>query len=241
MTLAIETFDDLVHIIETHPEWRRRLKRALFDIDIEAALTQLEKAIAELVATQRQQAVEIKEISAQIKQLVEIQRRQADDIQVLKTDVSQIKTDVSSLKGKAYEQEYRAKASGIFGRFIRRGRDRTDDIADKLHEAVAADQISEAELTQVLAADLLWGGKSRLDEAELIVVLEASWRAEVNDVERAHRRAGILRRVGFQAVAVVAGTEWDGQALSQAQALGVAVASNGQVNADSWRSALAIS
>lgn len=231
MTLAIETFDDLVHIIETHPEWRRRLKRALFDIDIEAALTRLENAIAELVEMQRQQ-------SAEIRQLVEAQRRQADDIQVLKTDVSGLKTDVSSLKGKVYEQEYRVKASSIFGRFIRRGRDRTDDIADQLHEAVAAGQISEAELTQVLAADLLWGGKSRLDETELVVILEASWRAEANDVERAQRRAGILRRVGFQAVAVVAGTEWDGQALVQAQVQNVAIASNGQVNADSWRAAL---
>jgi len=207
-----------------------------------------------LVATQQQQ-------SAQINQLIELQRRQADDIQALKTDVSQIKTDVSqiktdvsglktdvsglktdvsSLKGKVYEQEYRAKASGIFGRFIRRGRDRTDDIAERLHDAVAVGQIPETERIQVLAADLIWGGKSYLDATDIIVVLEASWRAEVNDVERPHRRADILRRLGFQAVAVVAGTEWDDQALSVAQALGVAVASNGQVNADSWHAALAI-
>lgn len=225
MALAIETFEDLVQIIETHPEWRRQLKRALFDIDIEAALTRLEKAVAELVETQRKQSTEI------IK-LVEAQRRQSDDMQGLKRDVS-------ILKGKAYEQEYRLKASGIFGRFLRRGHDHTDEIAEQLHAAVVAGQISEIEQTQVLAADLLWGGKSYLDATNIVVVLEASWRAEINDVECAHRRAEILRRIGFNAVPVVAGTEWDGQALTQAQALGVAIASNGQVNADSWRSVLA--
>jgi hypothetical protein len=239
MTLAIETFEDLVHIIETHPEWRRRLKRALFDIDIEAALTRLEKAIAELVEMQRQHSAEIREISVQIKQLVEVQSRQADDIRVLKTDVSQLKTDVSSLKGKAYEQEYRLKASSIFGNFIRRGRERTDEIGEQLYEAAAIGKISKAERTQVLAADLLWGGKSYVDGMDIVVVLEASWRAEVTDVERAHRRAGILRRTGFHSVPVVAGTEWDGQALQQAQALGVVIASNGQVNEDSWHAALA--
>ncbi|MFZ4660699.1 MAG: hypothetical protein ACOYNY_27055 [Caldilineaceae bacterium] len=231
MALAIETFEDLVYIIETHPEWRRQLKRALFDIDIEAALTRLEKAVAELVEIQRQQSVEIK-------QLVEVQRRQADDIHVLKSDVSQLKTDVASLKGKAYEQEYRLKASGIFGNFLRRGRDRTDDIADQLYDAVIANKISKTERTQVLAADLLWGGKSYVDGTEIIIVLEASWRAEKNDVERATRRADVLRRVGFRTVPIVAGTEWDGQALIQAQALGVVIASNGQVNEDSWNAAV---
>lgn len=224
MALAIETFEDLVHIIETHPEWRRQLKRALFDIDMEAALLQLEKAVAELVETQRKQSTEI------IK-LVEAQRRQSDDIQGLKRDGS-------ILKGKAYEQEYRLKATGIFGRFMRRGHDRTADIAEQLHDAVAAGQISETDQTQVLAADLLWGGKSYLDGMDVVVVLEASWRAEAHDVERAYQRAAILRRIGFHAVPVVAGTEWDGQALAQAQASAVAIASNGQVNADSWRLAL---
>jgi hypothetical protein len=69
MALAIETFEDLVYIIETHPEWRRRLKRALFDIDIEVTLAGLQKAVADLVDMQRQ--------------LLEVQSRQAEDIHVL--------------------------------------------------------------------------------------------------------------------------------------------------------------
>lgn len=225
MALAIETFEDLVYIIETHPEWRRQLKRALFDIDLEAALTRLEKAVTELV---------------------EVQRQQSDNVQSIKKDLTQlngrvarIETDLSTLKGKAYEQEYRLKASSIFGNFLQRGRERTDDIGEQLYEAAMIGRISKADRTQVLAADLLWGGKSYIDGTEIVVVLEASWRAEVTDVERSHRRAEILRRTGFQAVPVVAGTEWDGRALQQAQALGVVIASNGQVNEDSWNAAVA--
>ncbi len=101
-----------------------------------------------------------------------------------------------------------------------------------------AGQISEDEFAQVLAADLLWGGKNRQDDKEVVVVLEASWRAEIPDVERAHQRAATLRRLGLFALPVVAGSEWDEDALSLANSLAVVTASNGTVDGDSWRNAV---
>jgi hypothetical protein len=235
LSLVIETFEDLVHIIETHPEWRRRLKRSLFDVDIEAALTRLEQAIEQLVTIQRQQAADIAVLKTDVAVL-------KTDVAVLKTDVAVLKTDVSSLKtdmkGKSYEHDYRLKANAIFGRFIRRGRDRTDDVADQLHDAVAAGTLSAQELAQVLSADLVWGGKSRENERDVIVVLEASWRAETADVERARQRAATLQRIGLHAIPVVAGMEWGEQALTLADSLAVAVAANGQIDAGSWQKAL---
>ncbi len=258
MALTIDTFEDLVRIVETHPEWRRRLKRALFDFDIEASTRALEKAVAELVSVQARVWPAIERLLAeQSKQSADIAVLKTDvavlktDVAVLKTDVAVLKTDVAEtkqrvtrmgrdvadLKGKSYEHDYLLKAKAIFGRFIRRGRDRTDDMADLMHDAVAAGQISEKELTQVLAADLLWGGKTRQDDKEVVLVLEASWRAEVTDVERAQQRAATLRRIGVYAVAVVAGSEWDEQALSLANSLAVVTAANGTVDGDSWRKA----
>ena len=314
MALTVDTFEDLVHIVETHPEWRRRLKRALFDFDIEASTRALEKAVAELVSVQARVWPAIERLLAeQSKQSADIAVLKTDvavlktdvavlktdvavlktdvavlktdvavlktdvavlktdvavlktdvavlktdvavlktDVAVLKTDVAVLKTDVAEtkqrvtrmgrdvadLKGKSYEHDYLLKAKAIFGRFIRRGRDRTDDMADLMHDAVAAGQISEKELTQVLAADLLWGGKTRQDDKEVVLVLEASWRAEVTDVERAQQRAATLRRIGVYAVAVVAGSEWDEQALSLANSLAVVTAANGTVDGDSWRKA----
>ncbi|RIK38374.1 MAG: hypothetical protein DCC55_21395 [Chloroflexi bacterium] len=252
MALLIETFEDLVHIIETNPEWRRRLKRSLFDIDIEAALTRLEAAIEELVTIQRQQANDISGIKGDVSELKSDVSELKSDVSELKSDVSDLKsgmtrlngrvarmaTDVATVKGKSYEHDYRLKASAIFGRFIRRGRDRTDDVADQLYDALAAGTISAQELTQILSADLLWGGRARLNEEEVVVILKASWRAESNDVERAHQRATTLRRIGFYAVPVVAGMEWEQQARALADSLAVAIAANGQVDADSWQKAL---
>ena len=259
MALLIETFEDLVHIIETNPEWRRRLKRSLFDIDIEAALTRLEAAIEELVTIQRQQANDISGIKGDVSELKSDVSELKSDVSELKSDVSELKSDVSDLKsgmtrlngrvarmatdvatvkGKSYEHDYRLKASAIFGRFIRRGRDRTDDVADQLYDALAAGTISAQELPQILSADLLWGGRARLNEEEVVVILKASWRAESNDVERAHQRATTLRRIGFYAVPVVAGMEWEQQARALADSLAVAIAANGQVDADSWQKAL---
>ncbi len=56
MSLVIDTFEDLVYIVETHPEWRRRLKRALFDIDLEASLERLSVEMEKLATTQNRQA-----------------------------------------------------------------------------------------------------------------------------------------------------------------------------------------
>ena len=282
MPLTIDTFEDLVHIVETHPEWRWRLKNALFDVDVDASVREFREAMARLAAVEER-------VWPAIERLLSEQRKQSEDIAELKTDVSVLKTDVAilktdvailktdvavlktdvavlktdvavlktdvadtrqrvtrverdvaTLKGKSYEHDYRLKSNAIFGRFVRRGRDRTDDMADLMHEATQSGQITEKDLTQVLASDLLWGGKTREEGEDVVIVLEASWRAEEADVERAQQRAGILRRIGVSAIPVVAGTEWDEKAAALAESLGVAVASNGSLDGDSWRKAIAV-
>ncbi|MCB0060750.1 MAG: hypothetical protein KDE19_01500 [Caldilineaceae bacterium] len=68
MTLQINTFDDLLDIINTHPEWRQKLVKALFpDIDVA-------KALQELIETNRQMRVQLGDIDAR---LAEIDVRQA--------------------------------------------------------------------------------------------------------------------------------------------------------------------
>jgi hypothetical protein len=239
MALLIETFEDLVHIIETNPEWRRRLKRSLFDIDIEAALTRLEAAIEALVTIQRQQGADITELKGDVSDLKTGMARLDGRVARLDGRVAQIENDVAVLKGKSYEHDYRLKADAIFGRFIRRGRNYTNVVADQLHDAAAAGTVSPQEVEGVLLADLLWGGRSRLDaEDDVLVVLEASWLAKEVDVTRAHQRATTLRRIGFHVVPVVAGAVWDEQALALADSLAVVIATNGQVNPDSWQKAL---
>jgi hypothetical protein len=141
------------------------------------------------------------------------------------------------LKGLAHEQFYRDKAVAIFGRYLKRGRDVTERVADQLQLAQEAGKISEEEYTQVMAADVLWGGQLRDGPEEIILVIEASWLAEEYDVERAVIRAEVLRRVGLKAIPIVAGQEWVEKARELALAQNVVITDNGRVDKISWQQA----
>ena len=97
-----------------------------------------------------------------------------------------------------------------------------------------AQTISEAELTQVLAADLLWGSEERNTKKPIVLVMEASWLAEASDVVRAAARSAILRRIGLNALAVVGGKEWTDEARKLAKQSQVITTTNGRVDRLSW-------
>ncbi len=159
------------------------------------------------------------------------------DINILKHDVSTLKGDVSDLKGRLLERQYRDMAAGLFGLYIKGGRDATNQVADQLYAALEEGSISEAELTQVLAADLLWGGENRQTKEFTVLVMEASWLAEEHDVERAATRSEILRRIGLNALGAVGGKEWTNAAVASAQQLGVVTTTNGRTDRISWAAA----
>jgi hypothetical protein len=226
MAFTIRTFTDLLHIVETHPKWRRKLVEALFpEIDVSEAFRQLAESQQRLTAL-------IERMDARTS-------RVESDVTGLKVDVGRLRTDVGGLKGITHELNYRDKAVSIFGRYLKRGHNATHEVADRLQAAVEAGDISEREFGQVLAADLLWGGQAREAEGEVILVVEASWMAEVSDVERAAARAGILRKIGLVALPVVAGREWTPEALEAARQAKAVITTDGSVDAESWRSGLA--
>ena len=128
------------------------------------------------------------------------------------------------------EQRCRNNAPSIFGRYLARGREATNKVYDKLHEAYTNGEISESQYIQVDAVDLLWEGKVRTTQIEIILVIEISWKVAMHDVERAIARAKILQQVGFYALPVVIGRDWD-EAAKQAVVVQV---TNGSVKSDSW-------
>ena len=160
------------------------------------------------------------------------------DVGVLKGDVGVLKGDVSTLKGDSLERKYRDTAAGLFGLYLKGGRDVTNRVADQLYAAVDAGTIPESDLIQVLASDLLWGGENRRTQEPIVLVMEASWRAEAHDVERAAARSATLRQIGINALGIVGGKEWSDAALASARQLGVATTTNGQVDRSSWDAAI---
>ena len=238
MPFTVNDFEDLLKIIETKPEWRGQLRRALFpEIDVPKALQMLAESQVQTNALLKRLDARVERLEIgqeQLKQDVGVLKQ---DVGVLKQDVGVLKRDMKSLKGKAQEQTYHNKADAIFGRYLRNGRKAANQVADLLYDNLENGQVSEAELTQVLAADLLWAGEERQTKLPLILVMEASWLAESNDVERAATRAAILRRIGLNALAIVGGEEWTDTAREQARSAGVVTTTNGSIDAESWRTA----
>jgi exonuclease VII small subunit len=315
MAFTVRDFDDLLKILETQPDWRSRLRRALFpEIDIPRALQELaaaqqrtEEALRQLVRsverleiqqvnlTQGQKAIEfrlehleqgqqrLEQSQQNLKQgqqkleqgqqrleqsqqnleqgqqrleqsqqnleqgqqkleqgqqkLEQGQQKLEQGQQKLEHRQGRVERDVRDLKGLSHERTYRDKADAIFGRFLRNGRNATHSVSDQLYEAVASGRISDQEVEQVLAADLLWSGNERSSKAEIVLVLEASWRAEQQDVTRAHDRTAVLRRIGIKALGVVGGREWDAETIDAALAHGIIVATNGSIEPRSWQNA----
>jgi hypothetical protein len=81
-------------------------------------------------------------------------------------------------------------------------------------------------------------GRPRLapEASDVWLAIEVSARVDRGDVERARRRAGLLRRVGLRAVPVVAGEALTEGARHEAHRLAVAVVEEGR--AENWDEAL---
>ncbi len=261
MTFEVKDFSDILRITESHPEWRRKLRRALFpEIDVPRALQklaeahdrmdaaierltiQLETGFAETAAGFTEAAAERKVMKQDTQDLatrMETGFTEASaERKTLRQDVNKLRQDVGTLKGLSHEQFYQFKSNAIFGRYLKRGQEATEWVADQLQEAQKAGKISYKAFDQVMAADLLWRGQLRTTGAEVILVIEASWFAEPNDMERAIARAAVLRDLGLKALPVVAGREWTEGLPELARQQGVVLTANGRVDKASWQAAL---
>ena len=85
----------------------------------------------------------------------------------------------------------------------------------------------------------MWGGKLKSTKQQVILAIEVSWLAEKHDVERAIARAGILRRIGLQALPVVAGVNWVDGLKEEALREGVVMVNDKLLDQTSWKAALA--
>lgn len=276
MTLQINTFDDLLEIVNTHPEWRRKLVKALFpEID-------LPKALQELVESNRLMRTQLGNIDARLGRIEDWQghtdtrlahmeewQGRADerfkriderfdgmdkrfdgmdarfdgmDARFERMEVRQnyMERDLADLKGYNYESNFKSKADAIFGLLLRRGHDVRQEILSQLESAGDAGQITESDYEQVLVADLLWNGRSKATSDNLFLVIEISWFAEQSDIDRAINRAAVLRKLGLQAIPVVAAKVWSEPLVAEALTHHTVIVDEFKVNKDSWQAALAL-
>jgi peptidoglycan hydrolase CwlO-like protein len=127
------------------------------------------------------------------------------DVDILKKDVDILKKDVAYLKGSDRERWYRDRAHAVFGRIILKGKPFEEKASEILWDAYKRGQISKEERDEVLSSDLLWSGER--DGKFVVLVVEVSFTISQNDIERAKKRAEILRKLGILAIPVVGGIE----------------------------------
>src|SRR5262249_53375088 len=126
------------------------------------------------------------------------------------------------LTGKMLESQYRERAGAYFSPLARRLRVLDPArLADQLDDAVDAGQLTPAERTAVLQADLVLAGVRRDDQAAIYIVVKVSAGIGPHDVERAAQRARLLAKLGQPVLPIVAGERISPEVEAQARLAGV--------------------
>ncbi len=232
---------------EEFREYRRQSEERF--ARIEATLERLAEAqahtearVRELTEAQARMEVAIQELrdaqartEAQVRELAEAQARTEAQLQDLIRVVDRMNDVLSDVRGKQLELTYQRRAAAYFGPLLRRLRVLSPvDIEDDLEAHLSAEEFRD-----LVEVDLLVTGQPRrMPEAPQVwLAVEVSAVIDRHDVERARRRAALLRRAGLRAIPAVAGERITAGAREEALAQNVLVIQDGR--ASFWEEALA--
>jgi chromosome segregation ATPase len=146
-------------------------------------------------------------LAHQVEILTQRLDRLTEQVEILTRRVDSLSQDVSYLKGSDLERSYRERGAAYFQRIARRiyvlsG----NELSALMDQAVEEGRLSEAEVNEVLLADVVMRGRRREDRTEVYLIAEISWTVGPHDVERATRRAALLAKLGTSTIPIVAGT-----------------------------------
>lgn len=193
----ITDFQQVIRLLEEHPEWRADLRRVLLTDD----LLDLPRHVARL--------------TDQVALLTE-------RVTTLANGQQRLITDVGALKGRDLERTYREKAAVFFDEVVQEPQALSfSDVRSLLDNAVRQGLLSAGERREISRADLIVQGRHPQTGEALYLVVEVSWGVRSDDVERAAKRAALLRKLGAPVLAVVAGEGILPEAHADAVAQGV--------------------
>jgi hypothetical protein len=265
MPFELRDFQDLVRLLREHPDWREELRALLLTQELltlpvivrelaegqerltetvaqltvrldqlTAHVDQLTETVAHLAEEQRRMAEEQRRLAEEQQRLAEEQRRMAKEQRRLTEGQLRFEVQMGQMRGWFLEERYRTHAPAYFGRFLRQVQPaHMGRLADALRERLA-----EGELAEVLLANVILTGRLPTPgrPQAIWVILEVSTTVDRRDVERAQRRAALLRQARYPAVAVSGGTEATAGARQAASETGVALLLDGRI--DGWQEAV---
>jgi hypothetical protein len=199
MSFDVSEYHDLLRLLEEHPEWKAELRSVLLSDD----LLRLPEIVRELAEAQQRTEKALLALTIRVEQLVETQERTAASVSELAIIVKSLVDRMAKVDGRTLEWEYRDKAAAYFGKILRKLKVvSVISLEDKLEE-----KMTEAEFEDLLELDLLLSGIPRRIQGygEILLAVEVSSVVDRNDVERARRRASLLKRAALDVVPAVAG------------------------------------
>jgi cell division protein FtsB len=265
MPFELRNFQDLVRLLREHPDWREELRALLLTQELltlpgfvrelaagqerltetvaqltvrldqlAARMDQLTETVAQLTVRLDQLTARMDQLTARMDQLTETVAQLAEEQRRLTGGQQRFEVQMAEMRGWFLEERYRTHAPAYFGRFLRQVQPvHMGRLADALRERLA-----EGELAEVLLADLILTGRLPTPAGPLAIwiVVEVSTTVDRRDVERAQRRAGLLRQARYPAVAVAGGREATAGARQEASETGVALLLDGRI--DGWQDAV---
>ncbi len=238
----IETFQDLIRVLKSHPDWLEELRSLIYTEDLKNLPKRFDEFLKNEFRPLKRKVDKIERDVENLKADVEVLKSDVEilksDVEVLKSDVSGLKADVevlkadmkvqkadvASLKGDNYERKVREKAPAYFGKLIRRCRViGIEKLNDVLEDALDGERITEEEKASALMADVVVEGNLKhAPERKVILVAEVSIKVDVKDVERASKRAEIIGRAfETEAIGVCVGENFTRGARTKAEKLNV--------------------
>jgi len=251
MPFELRDFQDLIRLLREHPDWREELRALLLTQDLltlpglvrELAETvahlagrmdQLTETLGRLAEGLDQLTARVDQLTARVDQLTETVAHLAEGQGRLTEGQQRFEVQMGEMRGWFLEERYRTHAPAYFGRFLRQVQPvHIGRLADALRE-----RLEEGELAEVLLSDLILTGRLHTPgrPQAIWVVLEVSTTVDRRDIERAQRRAALMRQARYPTVAVAGGTEATAGAHQAARETGVALLLDGRI--DGWQEAV---
>ena len=177
-------------------EIARQLEQLTRRVDV------LAQRVEEIAAQLAQLTRRVDALTERVDQLAQQVEQLTKQMNEMARQFAQYRRDTDQLKGMMLEMRYAQRPYAYFKDFIRRARTLS---VDELYDLLEGLNLTEAEVRDVVECDALIFGRDPEDGKPTYLLLEASWTVDLEDVERASRRAALLSRAGLTVVPVVAG------------------------------------
>jgi DNA repair exonuclease SbcCD ATPase subunit len=266
MGFTVRDFNDLMRLLDRHPEWvealrQRLLTRELLDSPktlrrLSLRVGRVERAVEDLKATVQDLAQSVQALTQSVAALIQAQQQRDEAFAAFRAEVDRRFAELAEAQRRHYEEfaahrqeflEYRAETDrrfaelataiqalaqrvdnldGLVRGWVHEDRYRTRPrryrrlLLDPhilstearealLRQAEAAGRLTPEEAAELEDADVLVQGRSRATGGEAFLVVEVSAKVNTDDVERAVKRAEILRKARPEAevIPVAAGPE----------------------------------